>query len=87
MSLSGCSSSEPEKTATTEKAAADKAAATNKSKQASLSEDLLHSILSMLRLESLGFASKVDEVAGLLNQWQLFSQGNQVLEEEVAGGA
>ena len=84
MSLSGCSSSEPEKTATTEKAAADKAAATNKSKQASLSEDLLHSILSMLRLESLGFASKVDEVAGLLNQWQLFSQGNQVLEEEVA---
>lgn len=38
----------------------------------------------MLRLESLGITSQEDEVVGLLNQWQRYSLGNKVIEDEVA---
>lgn len=78
---SGCSG-EKKPDATPE--AGPKAAATAKSQQLSQSEDLLNSILSMVKLKSLGFTAQEDDVIGLLNQWQRFSQGNQVLEEEVA---
>ncbi|MDB5339003.1 MAG: hypothetical protein JWN70_4622 [Planctomycetaceae bacterium] len=85
LSFCGCSGGgQPDKAPATGTAATDKAAAAVKSQAVSQSEDLLNSILSMLRLESLGFASKEEDVVGLLNQWQRFSQGNQVLEEEVA---
>lgn len=85
LSFCGCSGGSPSnKTPATGTAAAEKAAATVKSQAVSQSEDLLNSILSMLQLESLGFASKEEDVVGLLNQWQRFSQGNQVLDEEVA---
>ena len=85
LSFCGCSGGgQSTKTPATGTATADKAAAAVKSQAVSQSEDLLNSILSMLRLESLGFASQEDDVVGLLNQWQRFSQGNQVLEEEVA---
>lgn len=46
------------------------------------SEDLLLSILEMIQLKSLGFSNQVDDVTGLLNQWQRFSQGNQAQPEE-----
>ena len=85
LGLAGCSGAAPtDKSAETGTAATGKSTAAAKSQQVSQSEDLLNSILSMLRLESLGFSSQEDDVVGLLNQWQRFSQGNQVLEEEVA---
>lgn len=85
LCLCGCSgNSQPVKTSAPGAAAAEKGAAAAKTQQKSVTEDLLNSILSMLSLESLGFASQEDEVIGLMNQWQRFSQGNQVLEEEVA---
>ena len=85
LSLYGCSeSSQPSQSPASGTAVADNSAEAVKSQQVSQSEDLLNSILSMLRLESLGFASQEDDVIGLLNQWQRFSQGNQVVEEEVA---
>ncbi len=85
LGLCGCTGSSPsDKAPATGAAATDKAAAAVKSQAVSQAEDLLSSILSMLRLETLGFASKEDDVVGLLNQWQRFSQGNQVIEEEVA---
>lgn len=83
VGLSGCGGGNKPDQAT-DAASADKAAAAAKSRQVSQSEDLLNSILAMLKLESLGFASQADDVVGLLNQWQRFSQGNQVLEDEVA---
>lgn len=57
---------------------------TEAARQAQQSEDLLKSILAMLKLESLGITAQEDDIVGLMNQWQRFSQGNQVLEEEVA---
>ena len=85
LSLCGCGgNNHPEKTSAPGAAAAGKGAAAAKTQQQSSSEDLLNSILSMLRLESLGFASQEDDMIGYLNQWQRFSQGNQVLEEEIA---
>lgn len=83
--LSGCNGSPPPVTAPAGTASAPaKAEVTEKARQEQQSEDLLSSILAMLKLESLGITAQEDDIVGLMNQWQRFSQGNQVLEEEVA---
>lgn len=83
--LSGCNGADtpaPKPAGTA--AAPAQSDATDKARQAQQSEDLLSSILAMLKLESLGITAQEDDIVGLMNQWQRFSLGNQVLEDEVA---
>lgn len=55
-----------------------------KERLAAQSADLLKSILAMLKLESLGITAKEDDLVGLINQWQRYSQGSGAQEDEVA---
>lgn len=85
--LSGCGQPNTPATATTGTAssgdgtAAPASAASEKAKK---SKDLIRSILGMTKLESLGITAQEDELFGLINQWQRFSQGTNVLEDETA---
>ena len=83
LTLSGCTG-KPAGTPATGTPAAGKTSAAVKSQQIELTDDLMNSILAMLKLEALGITTREDEVASLLNQWQRFSLGNQAVEEEVA---